>query len=176
MAERSGRYLIEFKDVPTERQKLPELPVEERVTNFDEVELDFSQEQAMAEAVRCLSCRRCIGCALCLAACHNKGIDFSQVDNDIEIEADSIIIAPGVERTPAYIDEKYGYGKFTNVVTFAQFERILSDNGVYDGLVLRPYDGEIPTRIAFVPVGLYLDASALARAGKAALAAHRKIP
>ncbi len=176
MVERKGRYLIEFQDIPAERQKMPELPAEERASNFDEVELEFSQEQAMAEAVRCLSCRRCIGCGLCLAVCHEKGIDFSQVDKDIELEADSIIIAPGVERIPAHIDEKFGYDKFSNVITFPEFERILSDSGPYSGLILRPYDGEIPGKIAFIPVSAHQGTQTFSYAGKAALAAHSKIP
>ncbi len=176
MVERTGRYLIEFKDIPTERQKMPELPAEERASNFSEVELEFSQEQAIAVAVRCLSCRRCIGCALCLAVCHGKGIDFAQADREVELEADSIIIVPGVERIPSHIEEKFGYGKYINVITFPEFERILSESGPYDGLVLRPYDGEIPTKIAFVPVDVQQDINARSCASKAALAAHRKIP
>lgn len=176
MVERTGRYLIEFKDIPTERQKMPELPVEERASNFSEVELEFSQEQAITEAVRCLSCRRCIGCALCLAVCHGKGIDFAQVDRDIELEAGSIIIAPGVERIPSPVEEKFGYGKYINVIIFPEFERMLSDSGPYGDLILRPYDGEIPVKIAFVPGNAYQDIGALSCASKAALAAHRKIP
>ena len=45
-----------------ERMKLPamEMPLRdawERVQNFDEVPLGFSEEQAMAEAMRCLQCK-----------------------------------------------------------------------------------------------------------------------
>lgn len=176
MAERTGRYLIEFEDIPSKRQKMPELPAKERASNFSEVELDFSQEQAMAEAVRCLSCRRCIGCGLCFAVCHEKGIDFAQADRDIELEAGSIIIVPGEERIPAHIDDRFGYKKYVNVVTFPEFERILSDTGPYAGLILRPYDGEIPAKIAFIPVNAKSDANVLSSASKAALAAHKKIP
>ena len=39
MVERKGRYLNEIKDVPTERQKVPELPVAERIENVREAEL-----------------------------------------------------------------------------------------------------------------------------------------
>ena len=150
MAEVRGRYVIEFKDIPAERHKVPELAVEERVGNFSEVELGFTQEMAVEEAKRCLSCRRCLGCALCLAECHAKAIDFEQKDEDIELEVDSIIIAPGAERFPSLIGEEYGYGKYLNVVTGLEFERILADKGPYCGLVVRPYDGEIPRKIAFI--------------------------
>jgi heterodisulfide reductase subunit A-like polyferredoxin len=150
MAKSKGRYIIEFKDIPKERQQMPELPAKERVGNFDEVELGFDREQAVAEASRCLSCRRCLGCGLCLAECHTKAINFDDPDSDIELEIDSIIITPGAERIPATCELRFGYGKYINVVTSLEFERILSDAGPYGGLVLCPYDGEIPRRIAFV--------------------------
>jgi glutamate synthase (NADPH/NADH) small chain len=48
-----------------ERQIMPELPIETRVHNFEEVALGFTPEQALAEANRCLDCRvpKCVeGC------------------------------------------------------------------------------------------------------------------
>ncbi|HQK92731.1 MAG TPA: NADPH-dependent glutamate synthase [Armatimonadota bacterium] len=47
------------------RQPMPEQPPAERVTNFNEVPLGYTPEQAMAEAARCLQCKnpRCVtGC------------------------------------------------------------------------------------------------------------------
>jgi glutamate synthase (NADPH/NADH) small chain len=47
------------------RQVMPELPVAERIRNFEEVALGFTREQAVAEASRCLQCRipKCVaGC------------------------------------------------------------------------------------------------------------------
>lgn len=41
-----------------QRQQMPELPAENRIRNFDEVALGFTEEQALAEANRCLQCRR----------------------------------------------------------------------------------------------------------------------
>lgn len=47
----------EYEQYPViERAKMPEMHAEERVTNFEEVELGFSQEQAIEEANRCLEC------------------------------------------------------------------------------------------------------------------------
>ncbi|MFC1593283.1 hypothetical protein ACFL4C_04650 [Candidatus Omnitrophota bacterium] len=175
MAERKGRYIIESKDIPTERNNIPELAVEERVKNFNEVELGYNREQAVAEATRCLSCRRCIGCGLCLAVCKPQAIDYAQVDSEIELDADSIIITLGVERIPSNIEGKFGYGKYINVVTFPEFERILSDNGLHKGLLLRPYDGEIPQKIAFIPGDAYQSTQSLSYALKAILAAQRKV-
>jgi glutamate synthase (NADPH/NADH) small chain len=44
---------------------MPELPIDTRIRNFDEVAIGFTEEQALAEAERCLQCRnpRCVvGC------------------------------------------------------------------------------------------------------------------
>lgn len=48
-----------------QRQVMPELPVDNRTHNFDEVAIGFTEEQAIAEAERCIQCRnpRCVaGC------------------------------------------------------------------------------------------------------------------
>lgn len=36
---------------------IPEQPVEQRVRNFDEVALGYTEEQALMEASRCLQCK-----------------------------------------------------------------------------------------------------------------------
>jgi heterodisulfide reductase subunit A-like polyferredoxin len=150
MPEEKKRYIIPFRDIPRERQKAPEAYVEESITSFKEVECEFLKEQAAEESKRCLSCRRCLGCALCWAACEPKAIDFDQEEKTLELTVDSIILAPTVERIPAPVDGNLGYGTFANVVTVFEFERILSQTGPYGGLIMRPYDGEIPQRIAFL--------------------------
>lgn len=51
--------------MPTERNKIPERPVTDRIKDFDEVALPFDQETAIAEAKRCIQCKkpRCVqGC------------------------------------------------------------------------------------------------------------------
>ena len=74
MLEEKKRYSIDFDDIPAERAHMPELPAQDRITHFEEIEKGFSPEQARREAERCLSCRRCLGCKLCLAACEKEAI------------------------------------------------------------------------------------------------------
>jgi heterodisulfide reductase subunit A len=56
----------------------------------------------------------------------------------------------GFEPFDARLKSEYGYGRYPNVVTSIEFERILSASGPYGGLVLRPSDGDIPKKIAFI--------------------------
>ena len=47
-------------------------------------------------------------------------------------------------------DQRFGYGKSLNVLTDLEFEGMLHLEGPYGGLILRPSDGEIPNKIAFI--------------------------
>jgi heterodisulfide reductase subunit A-like polyferredoxin len=55
-----------------------------------------------------------------------------------------------VERPYDRIDPSFGLGQHLNVITDLQLARMLSETGPSKGLVIRPYDGEVPASIAFV--------------------------
>jgi len=93
---------------------------------------------------------KCIGCGTCYEICKAKAIEYDQQDSEATLKVGSIILAPGFEAFNAKLKTEYGYGRFPNVVTSIEFERILSASGPYGGLVLRPSDGEIPKKIAFI--------------------------
>jgi heterodisulfide reductase subunit A-like polyferredoxin len=148
--EKKGRYIVEFQDIPAQRQHQIEIEVDERRGNYSEVELGFDEERASKEAKRCLSCRRCLGCALCWAECKPEAIIFEMEDEFYDIEADGIIISSGVERPYEGISSSFGLGRCSNVITDLQLARMLSPAGPSKGLTIRPYDGEVPSSIAFV--------------------------
>lgn len=92
----------------------------------------------------------CIGCGTCQEICKAKAVEYDQQDSEATLRVGSIILAPGFEPFDARVKSEYGYGRFPNVVTSIEFERILSASGPYGGLVLRPSDGEIPRKVAFI--------------------------
>ena len=47
---------------PEDRVPMPELPAEERLDSFQEIELGYTDELAQAEAARCLGCAICSEC------------------------------------------------------------------------------------------------------------------
>ena len=147
--EKKGRYIIDFQDIPSKRAEMPEIAVEERQGNFKEVETGFPEEVARAEAKRCLSCRRCLGCALCWAECKPEAINFDMQDQDVALAFDKVILTSGMQRKVTPIGGSVG-NKHMNVVTDLQVERMLADTGPSSGLVVRPQDGEVPKKIAFV--------------------------
>jgi heterodisulfide reductase subunit A len=93
---------------------------------------------------------KCIGCGTCYEICKARAIAFDQKETETTIKVGSIILAPGFEPFNAKLKSEYGYGRYPNVVTSIEFERILSASGPYGGFVLRPSDGDIPKRIAFI--------------------------
>ena len=93
---------------------------------------------------------KCIGCNTCFEICRAKAIEYDQKDTEVVLKVGSIVLSPGFESFDATLKSEYGYGRFQNVVTSIEFERILSASGPYGGLVLRPSDGEIPKKIAFI--------------------------
>ena len=135
-----------------QRARMRELPVAERITGFREVALGFDPEAAIREAHRCLAnqIEGCIECHECERRCGAKAIDFDQRDEDVEIEVGAIILAPGSEPVDPTCQKDLGYGRYANVITALQFERILSPSGPYAGKVLRPSDKLPPKRIAFL--------------------------
>jgi heterodisulfide reductase subunit A len=93
---------------------------------------------------------KCIGCGTCEEICKASAIQYDQKDSQVKLRVGSIILAPGFEPFDAKLKTEYGYGRYQNVVNSLEFERILSASGPYGGLVLRPSDGEIPKKVAFI--------------------------
>jgi len=93
---------------------------------------------------------KCIGCGTCAEICKANAVEYEQEESEGTLKVGSIILAPGFEPFDARLKSEYGYGRYPNVVTSIEFERILSASGPFGGLVLRPSDGEIPKKIAFI--------------------------
>lgn len=111
---------------------------------------NVAMDAAQAEARRCLSCRRCLGCEFCLAVCKPQATVFDQEGELIHLAVDEIIISPEVDRYIPLKEGEFGYRKYINVVSVFEFERILSKDGPYGGLIMRPGDGDIPEKIGFI--------------------------
>jgi heterodisulfide reductase subunit A len=124
------------------RVQMPEAAPEARKTDFREVELGFSADAARREAARCLSCGTCCECGLCIDACEAKAIDHSMRDEMQEINAGSIIVATGFDPLDPTSMRPYGYGRYANVFTNLEFERLSNATGPTGGKLLKrdPHD------------------------------------
>jgi heterodisulfide reductase subunit A len=97
----------------------------------------------------CLFLKRGI-CQICVPTCKNKAIDFHQEQKVHEVRVGSLILAPGFEAFSPRVQSQYGYGRFRNVVTSLEFERMISASGPNRGELRRPSDGRHPKKIAWI--------------------------
>jgi heterodisulfide reductase subunit A-like polyferredoxin len=132
------------------RREAALLPMEERVTSFREVVLGLTEYQARAEAQRCLQCGLCAECLACVEACGMDAIDHNMVEKVEDLQVGAVILAPGYQAYHADLSQEFGLGRYPNVVTSLQLERLLNASGPTSGHIQRPSDGKKPKSIAFL--------------------------
>jgi heterodisulfide reductase subunit A-like polyferredoxin len=132
------------------RVQMEALNPESRTRSFEEVQRGFTEEEARVEASRCLQCGVCSECLACYYKCGAGAIDHNQTARTEQIEVGAVILASGFELYDAHLSGEYGFGRYPNVVTSQQYERILSPTGPYGGHLKRPSDDAEPKRIAWI--------------------------
>jgi heterodisulfide reductase subunit A len=89
-------------------------------------------------------------CGICEGVCQNDAINLNQKEEKMEIKVGAIVLAPGFEPFDPGIRGDYGYGKYENVVTSMDFERLLCATGPYEGEIRRATDKKHPHKIAWI--------------------------
>ena len=92
----------------------------------------------------------CVGCGLCSQACPADAVDYEQKTEDIELEVGAVIVATGYQLFDASRKKEYGFGKYPDVITNMQLERMLNSSGPTGGRVLVPSTGK-PPKLFFLP-------------------------
>jgi heterodisulfide reductase subunit A len=92
----------------------------------------------------------CLECGLCTKVCGVGAPNLEQQPQEMNVDVGAIVVATGCEIFDIAMKSEYGAGKYDNVITGLALERLLSASGPTAGHVLRPSDGKIPRRIAFV--------------------------
>ncbi|PNX50479.1 MAG: hypothetical protein BV458_13150, partial [Thermoplasmata archaeon M9B2D] len=148
--QQKGNIPPETSCIHTPREHPLVLYPEERIKSFTEVNQGFSREQILREAKRCINCAGCCECFQCLQICEPEAINHTMKDEMIRLDVGSIILSPGFDEFKPDIKQEYGYGRFPNVLTSIEFERVLSASGPYAGHVVRPSDQKEPRKIAWI--------------------------
>ncbi|MEJ5300134.1 MAG: FAD-dependent oxidoreductase [Thermodesulforhabdaceae bacterium] len=140
-----------FRIKPRKRRvKYSKIPLERRLQSFDEIFLGFSEEEALREAERCLECGICSECYRCEDVCLVHAVNHRMKPEEIELSVEGVIVAPGIKTFDPLFKQEYGYGRYANVVTSLEFERMLAASGPTGGEVKCPKDGSHPKRIAWI--------------------------
>jgi len=99
--------------------------------------------------IAAIDIENCSLCGACEKVCAANAIDFTQEEKRTIIKIKSIIIATGFNLFHPDLMPRYGFGKFKNVLTSMQMERQLVPTRPFNN-VLRPKDGKVPDKIAYI--------------------------
>jgi len=90
------------------------------------------------------------GCGACQKVCPAGAIDYEMADEIVDEKVGAIIVATGYQLLDPSIYEEYGYGRYPDVVTSLEFERMVSASGPTDGALRRPSTGLPPKTVVFL--------------------------
>ncbi|MDE2111119.1 MAG: FAD-dependent oxidoreductase [Alphaproteobacteria bacterium] len=134
-----------------ERQPVPQplLSLDERRKTFECYEKVMTEAEARQEAQRCMNCGECSQCMECVNACPPKCIDFAQKPAPLSIRVGAVVVSTGFKILDPATKELLGYGRFPDVISGPQMDRLLAPTRPYNA-VLRPSDGKAPEKIAML--------------------------
>jgi heterodisulfide reductase subunit A2 len=138
----------EAKQSRAPRERMVELSLKDRLVGFSEVEMGFNEEQAIAEAQRCLDCAVCSECMQCVSVCQANAIHHDDQPEDVQLQVGSIIVATGYDIFDPIRKPEFGYRHYPEVITSMEFERLVSASGPTAGKIV--LNGKTPRRIVFI--------------------------
>lgn len=88
-------------------------------------------------------------CKICVKVCQREAIDHEMKDETIAVKVGNIIVSTGFKSFDASRIPNYGYGKFSNVVSAVEFEKMNCSSGSTNGEILLE-NGEKPRSIGII--------------------------
>jgi len=92
----------------------------------------------------------CNGCTKCTDACPTDAIRLDEGPRTTRVAVSAVILATGMSLSDPREASEYGYGRYSNVFTGLEMERMSSPAGPGEGRILRRSDGLPPKRIAWL--------------------------
>jgi heterodisulfide reductase subunit A len=89
-------------------------------------------------------------CGACQKLCPTDAIDYTQEDTFLEVEVGNIILATGYDPFDPGRISQYGYGRYPNVFTSMEIERMLSGSGPTGGRILLRDEEREPDSVAII--------------------------
>jgi heterodisulfide reductase subunit A len=92
----------------------------------------------------------CTRCGKCVEVCPTDAIGLEMADEEQQLQVSSVVLAPGFDEFDPHALTQYGYGRWKNVVTSIEWERIVSPIGPFSERIKRLSDGKAIKKVAFV--------------------------
>jgi len=99
---------------------------------------------------KCMMVKRgkCGDHPLCVEACDAEAIDFDQKPEELELKVGTIVVSTGFDLYDPSVKPEYGYGKYKNVITGLEFERLVSSSGPTEGHM--EINGKEPKKVILI--------------------------
>jgi len=90
----------------------------------------------------------CTKCGNCVDACPTSAINLEDKPKEVDVDVGAVLVATGFDLFDA--TGMYGYGEYPDVINQLELARMLDKSGPTKGKVIRPSNGETPSRIAMI--------------------------
>ncbi|MFX1503833.1 MAG: 4Fe-4S binding protein, partial [Promethearchaeota archaeon] len=92
----------------------------------------------------------CIRCGVCAEVCPVAAVKYDDKPEYVDIKVGTIILSTGYDLYDPTILSQYGYGRYPNIITGLEMERLMSSFGPTEGKVKRRSDLKEPSTIVFL--------------------------
>ncbi len=99
--------------------------------------------------IYCIDDKYCNKCGECVKVCKYNAINLDETEKTMKLNVSAIIVATGWKPYDATKLDNLGYGKYPNVITNMEMERLASPSGPTKGKI-QTKDGKPIEKIAFV--------------------------
>ena len=125
---------------------------EQRLTTRRAIYIPYMQAVPRAAIIDPAHCRYLTEgkCGVCMKVCKRGAVDYTMKDETVELDVNAVIAATGFDVWDPTTSSEYGYGKFPNVYTAMEYERVLNAAGPTHGHIRRRSDEQEPRSIAFI--------------------------
>lgn len=123
-------------------QAVPPKPV------IDEVNCRYMKYQQFEQAGG--SGKKPPQCRICEKLCPTQSIDWEQKEQILTEKFGAIVVATGYKPFDTTVYGEYGGGRYKDVISGLQLERLLSASGPTEGEVKRPSDGAHPRTVVII--------------------------
>ncbi len=124
----------------------------ENVAFCTAINIPFPQAIPKRAAIDPAHCRQFTKgkCGVCQKICPADAIDYAMADEVVTEKVGAVIAATGLDLFDHTKCGEYGGGRYPDVITSLQYERMLSASGPTAGHIKRPSDGKEPKTVVFI--------------------------